>query len=88
MRDFNFHRETSSELYVSQLVGLLDEYNFKQHVTNSTYIDGHVLDIVLFRTYGVSVMSTVVYSLVVYHHWIHSLVALDQAPGDPKNLTT
>ena len=56
---FDFLLNTLSEHYTSQLADLLDMYNIAQHVTGSTHVDGHILDLVLSRTHDGSVTSTV-----------------------------
>ena len=45
--DFNIHMELSDDGECRQLSALLDSFGLVQHVSGSTYVHGHTLDLVI-----------------------------------------
>ena len=67
--DFNLHRELNSAPGVKLLNDILAENNLKQHVTEPTYMKGHMLDLVITRSSSSIVSSTTAYPSSISDHY-------------------
>ena len=68
--DFNLHCELGSAPGVKLLNDILAENNLQQHVTESTHIQGHRLDLVTTRSPSSIVSSTMAYPSSISDHYI------------------
>ena len=66
---FNLHRELGSAPGVKLLNDILAENNLQQHVTESTHIRGHRLDLVITRSPSSIVSSTMAYPSSISDHY-------------------
>ena len=66
--DFNLHCELGFAPGVKLLNDILAENDLQQHVTESTQIRGHMLDLVITRSRSSIVLSTVAYPSSISDH--------------------
>jgi exonuclease III len=69
--DFNVHWDNINDNESKKLHKLLDSYNLKQHIDESTHTKGHIIDWVISRTEDELVKKCTVDSLISDHHAIH-----------------
>jgi len=85
--DFNIHWDNDDNNEKKELNLLLDTYNLHQHVSGSTHIKGHTLDLVITRTDDNCVLSTEVGELISDHNVIHCNLLCAKPPPTKKTVT-
>ena len=78
--DVNIHMETASR-YAKQLKELLDVYNLKQHVSESTHVKGHTIDVVITPDREPYLEHLNVTQLDLSHHFLIDFTI----PAEPNN---
>ena len=66
--DFNFHLDNPSDRAAARFRVMLDVFDLKQHVKNSTHKNGHILDLVITRSGDQLVRNVRVSDLVMSDH--------------------
>ena len=66
--DFNFHYEKSNQPDTKKLHDLIFSLNLKQHVSETTHIHGHQLDLVVSREDEISIQSIEVHPPTISDH--------------------
>ena len=77
--DFNFNFDSNTDVHVRRLRDMLDSHGMTQYAEVATHQDGHILDLVIARTYS-CVMDTVVADLISDHCAVHCRIAMRKHP--------
>ena len=69
--DFNIHMDKKTDTESSQLSSLIDSFGLVQHVSGSTHIKGHNLNLVIARAEDDIIQGCMVGSFISDHNAIH-----------------
>ena len=77
--DFNFNFDTNTDVHVRRFPDILDSHDMTQYVEVATHQVGHILDLIIARTYS-CVVDTVVADLISDHCAVHCRIAMRKPP--------
>ena len=77
--DFNFHFDINTDVHVRRFRDLLYSHGMTQYVEVATHQEGHILDLIIARTYS-CVVDTVVADLIPDHCAVHCRIAMRKPP--------
>ena len=77
--DFYFHFDINTDVHVRRFRDMLDSHGMTQYVEVATHQEGHILDVIIARTYS-CVMDTVVADLISVHCAVHCRTAIRKSP--------
>ena len=77
--DFNFHFDINTDVHVRRFRYLLYSHGMTQYVEVATHQEGHILDLIIARTYS-CVVDTVVADLISDHCAVHCRIAMRKPP--------
>ena len=77
--DFNFHFNINTDVHVRRFRDMLDSHSMTQYVEVATHQEGHILDLIIARTYS-CVVDTVVADLISDHCAVHCRIAMRKPP--------
>lgn len=78
--DFNYHMDKPDDRDVKKLNDILSATGLQQHVSSSTHMCGHILDLVISSTEDDIVKSVQIGSFIADHAAIHCSLQLTQPP--------
>ena len=84
--DFNFHVDDQNDTQAQRFIKLLDSYNLKQHVTNTTHEAGHTLDLIITRTEELCVSDIKIDNSVPSDHSAVIFNLPSKSPGLPTKV--
>ena len=77
--DFYFHFDINTDVHVRRFGDMLDSHGMTQYVEVATHQEGHILDVIIARSYS-CVMDTVVADLISDHCAVHCQIAMRKPP--------
>lgn len=85
--DFNFHWDVPKDPGTTQLTHIFQSHGLKQHVTDTTHISGHILDLVACNDTESIIENITVSSLLSDHFAIHFQVNIGKPISTKKVLS-
>ena len=85
--DFNIHMDKLTDTECSQLSSLIDFFGLVQHVSGSTHIKGHTLDLVISMNKDI-IQGCTLGSFISGHNAIHFNVKSEKEHSSRKSATT
>lgn len=72
MGDFNFDVDVRNDHYASRFIDILESLDLKQHVTESTHVSGHTLDLLVITRADAT------------DSFVHNISVIEQLTSDHK----
>ena len=86
--DLRIHMDKKTDTECSQLSPLIESFGLVQHVSGSTHIKGHTLDLVISKDEDDIVQGCTVGSFIAGHNAIHLSVKSGKEHSSSKSVTT
>ncbi len=84
--DYNFHMNKPNDIKVKKFIEILDTFELKQHITESTHKEGNTLDLIISNKKS-SVMSHQIDEMLSDHYNILFDIDMSKPPRMKKNIT-